>query len=172
MKNKRLVVPITIILIATILFFIPETILTTLIRVIGIIIIIFATNNIFTNIRNNYSPLELMYSIVMALIGVLLLAMPEVIASIFPLMIGLWMIASNLLKLKFVLSLKNNMNSNWIKLMIMNIVMILLGIILVFNPFKSAGLILRIVAIFMLAYGIMEIINYILSKPKKVKVIK
>lgn len=169
MKNKRLVVPITIILIAIILFFIPETILTTVIRIIGIITIIFSTNNIFTNIKNNYSPLELMYSIVMALIGVLLLAMPEVIASIFPLIIGLWMISSNLLKLKFVLSIKN---SDWIKQLIMNILMIILGLILVINPFKSAGLILRIVAIFMLAYGIMEIINYFFSKPKKVKVIK
>jgi uncharacterized membrane protein HdeD (DUF308 family) len=87
-------------------------------------------------------------------------------------MIGLWMISSNLLKLKFVLSLKDSMNNNWIKLMIIDIAMIILGLILVINPFKSAGLILRIVAIFMLTYGIMEIINYFLNKPKKVKVIK
>ncbi len=172
MKNKNILVPLTIILISIVLFFIPETILTTVIRIIGVIVIIFSTSNIFTNIKNNYTPLELMYSVVMALIGVLLLVMPEIIASIFPLIIGLWMVSSNILKLKFVLMLKNSMNSNWIKLMIINIAMILLGLILVLNPFKSASLILRIVAIFMLVYGIMEIINYILSKPKKVKVIK
>ena len=43
---------------------------------------------------------------------------------------------------------------------------------LVFNPFKGAEAIMRIIGIFMIIYAILDISEYYMTKPKKVKVIK
>lgn len=172
MKNKALLTPIILILLGLILLFIPGTILTTVVKVVGIICISCSIIYIIDNIKNNNSSLELLYSLTIGIIGILILIFPKFTVSIFPLMIGLWMIIKSLVKFQAILILKDLGNKNWIKLILINILTLLIGMLLAFNPFEGAEAIIRILAVFILIYAVFDVINYVLSKPKKVKVIK
>ena len=61
---------------------------------------------------------------------------------------------------------------DYVKPLVINIIELILGLVLVFNPFKGAEALIRIIGGFMVAYGLLAILNYGCTKPKKVKVIK
>lgn len=171
MKDKRIITPIILTLLGITLLLIPGTILTTVIEIFGAIVIISSLFYIISSLKDK-KPLDLFYGISVVLLGVILIIFPEGIASIIPLILGLWIIAKSMFKLQFISVLKATNSGYYIKAFILNIIMLIMGIILVFNPFKGAELFLRIMGIYILVYAILDIIDFILSKPKKVKVIK
>ena len=69
-------------------------------------------------------------------------------------------------------SLKKTNSKEYIKPLVVNIITLILGLILIFNPFKGAETIIRIIGGFMIVYSLLDIFDYSLTKPKKVKVIK
>lgn len=172
MNIKNLVVPIVTILIGIILLLVPGEIITTIIRIIGALIIAGATLSIIDIIKNKKQNLELMYSILIGILGIIFISNPEVIAGIIPLLLGLFIILKSAVKLRLVYSLKQDGTDYWIKPLIVNILMLILGLVLVFNPFRGAEALIMIIAIFMISYGILDIIEIFMTKPKRVKVLK
>ena len=84
----------------------------------------------------------------------------------------IWILIKSAIRLQYVFFLKDSGSEEWIKAMIVNILTLILGLVLVFNPFKGAEAIMRIIGIFMIIYAILDIFEYYMTKPKKVKVIK
>ena len=74
--------------------------------------------------------------------------------------------------MQFVMALKKTNSKEYIKPLVVNIITLILGLILIFNPFKGAETIIRIIGGFMIVYSLLDIFDYSLTKPKKVKVIK
>ena len=108
----------------------------------------------------------------MCILGLVFVSSPSVIASIIPTILGIWFIIEASTKLQYVLALRSMNAPLWIRPLIVNILMLILGLVLIFNPFKGAETILRIVAIFIVIYAVLDIVEYYMTKPKKVKVIK
>lgn len=172
MKINQVAVPIITIIVGIILLLVPGEIITTIIRIIGALIIAGATLSIIDTIKNKKQNFELVYSILIGVLGIVFISNPEVIAGIIPLLLGLFMILKSATKLQFVFMLKRDGTDYWVKPLIVNILMLILGLVLVFNPFKGAEALIRIIAIFMIAYGILDIVETIMTKPKRVKVLK
>lgn len=170
MKYKGIITPIVLILIGVTLLLIPGTILTTVIKVFGMLILI---SSIFSFVSSyNKSTFGSGYAIVMALLSLLFILSPEIIAGIIPLILGLWIITRSMFKLRLISILKANNDKNYIKVFVINIIMLVMGLVILFNPFKGAELFLRIIGVYILLYAVLEIINIYSSKPKEVKVIK
>ena len=122
--------------------------------------------------KENKNELDIVYGVVTVILGVLIITHPQAIASIIPLVLGVAIVISSSTKLQYAFELKANNNSLWKATMIVSIISTLCGILLLFNPFKGAEALIRIIGGFMVAYGLLDILNYGCTKPKKVKVIK
>ena len=96
--------------------------------------------------------------------GVLVVSTPEAIASIIPIIIGIGIVISSATKLQYSFELKSCNNPQWKATMIVSIISTICGIILLFNPFKGAVVITQVVAIFIIVYGLLDIISTIIIK--------
>ena len=99
------------------------------------------------------SNLNLVSGILYSVLGVIIIIYPYSIINLVTICLGVYLIINGLLKLKLAFMLKNVTNK-WIGTLIMGIITIILGLLLIFNPFagititKLAGAFLVVVAIF------------------------
>ena len=121
---------------------------------------------------------DLLTSVILLILGIVLLFIPGSIITtvirlfgILILILGVWIILRTIFRIQFVLNIRNKVN-NYVAPLIINIITLIIGIILVFNPFKSAEALIRIIGLFVTIYSALDIINYYITKPKRLKVIK
>lgn len=109
----------------------------------------------------NKSDLDIVYGIVCIILGILVIKNPEAIASVIPFVLGLVIIINSATKLQYSFELRKDKNELWLSTLILSIIMAICGIVLIFNPFKGAVLLTRIVGIFILIYSVLDIASTI-----------
>lgn len=114
---------------------------------------------------------DLLMGLVTVISSIMLLIYKNDVINIFPVILGIWIIVSNLFKLQLSINLSLVLDSRCLWLVLITILMILFGIILIVNPFTSfmtitscAGLLLLITEVVNLTESI-----YVLTKIKQVK---
>lgn len=136
--------------------------------IIGAILIVIgalAIIKFIKNINNNKkSELDIAYGLGTIILGILVIKNHEAIVSIIPFVIGIGIIISSSTKLQYALELKATDNPQWKMTMIASIVSAAFGVILLFNPFKGAVIITQVVGIFIILYGILDIVSTITIK--------
>ena len=109
--------------------------------------------------KNQKNDLDIVYGIVCVILGVVVIKNPEAIASIIPFVLGLVIIINSATKLQYSFELHKEKNNLWLSTLILSIIMVVCGIVLIFNPFKGAILLTRIVGIFILIYAVLDLIS-------------
>ncbi|MBQ2639480.1 MAG: DUF308 domain-containing protein [Bacilli bacterium] len=125
-----------------------------LIAVGAIALIKFIVN--IKSIERNYD-LNIIYGIVCVIMGVIVIEHPRAIASIIPIVLGIVIIASSATKLQYTLQFKDKGSDLWKATIIISLISLLCGVVLIFNPFKVAVGITRIVGIFIAIYAVLDI---------------
>ena len=171
MKKYDLLTSIVLLILGIILLFVPGGIITTIIRIFGIIILILGVLSVLSSSKNKKNNTDLVYGILIIILGIVFVSNPEVIASIIPFILGVWIIIKSLFKLQFISTLKTT-STDYIKPLVINIITLILGITLAFNPFKGAETLVRIIGIFLIVYSGLDILDYYYTRPKRIKVIK
>lgn len=150
------------------LIFRSEFTIMTIAYIIGAILISIGALAIVKFVKNikdsKKNELDVIYGLGTIILGVLVIKNHQTIASIIPFVIGIAIIISSTTKLQYALELKEKNNSQWKITMIMSIISVACGLVLIFNPFKGAVLITRIVGVFIVIYGILDIISTITIK--------
>ena len=150
-------------ILGVLLIFQSELTIVSISYVIGAILVAIGALAIIRYIKglndNTKTELDIVYGIVCAVLGVIVIGNPQGIASIIPFVIGLIIIISSATKLQYSLELKKNGNDLWKSTMILSIITIVCGIMLIFNPFKGAVFITKVVGILILIYSILDIIS-------------
>lgn len=132
---------------------------------LGVIAGIKFIKNIKERTKND---LDIVYGIVCIILGVLVIKNPEAIASIIPFVLGLIIIINSATKLQYSFELYKEKNKLWLSTLILSIIMVVCGIVLIFNPFKGAILITRIVGVFILVYAVLDLIStFVISQTFK-----
>lgn len=107
----------------------------------------------YTKEKEEGSNLNLVSGILYSVLGVIIIIYPYSIINLVTICLGVYLVINGLLKLKVAFNLKN-VTDKWIGTLIMSIITVILGILLIFNPFagititKLAGAFLVVVAIF------------------------
>lgn len=107
----------------------------------------------YTKEKVNGSSLNLVSGILYSVLGVIIIIYPYSIINLVTICLGVYLIINGLLKLKLALVLKK-VTDKWIGTLVMGIITIILGLLLIFNPFagititKLAGAFLVVVAVF------------------------
>lgn len=145
-----------------------EATIVTISYVIGGILValgVIAILKYITKINNlEKSELDIVYGVVCAIMGILVIKNPQAIASIIPFIIGIIIIINSATKLQYSLELRRRENDLWLSTLILSIVMTVCGVALIFNPFKGAVLLTRIVGIFILVYAILDLVSTFVIK--------
>ena len=110
--------------------------------------------------------LDLVTGIVTTLTGSLIYLYRMDLINVFPVILGIWIIVSNLIKMQLSINLSAIAGSNWFLLLITQILMIILGVVLITNPFSSLIALTTLAGSFLIIAEVASLIEsiYILIK--------
>lgn len=173
MKNllkSSIVTSILLLTLGILLVFESEATIYTISYIVGAILICagaYALIRFFTNSKkttNSIIGLDVLYGIVTIILGGLIIKNPGAIGSLLPIVLGIAIIVSSANKIQYAFSLKNGDNDLWKTTMVISIVGTICGVVLLFNPFAGAVLIMRIVGIFIIIYAILDAVSTFIIK--------
>lgn len=128
---------------------------------IGTLAIIKFANNLKKNVKTE---LDIVYGTVTIILGIIVITNPKAIASIIPFVIGIIIIINSATKIQYSLELKKANNTLWKATLTMSLFTLLCGVLLIFNPFKGAEFITKIIGILVLIYAILDIVSTVTIK--------
>lgn len=138
-----------------------------LIIAIGVLAIVRFISNNHSDISNQ---LNIIYGIICIISGIFFIEKPEIIGSIIPVVMGIGIIISSSLKIQQSFNLKS-LNSNYFFWSFVTALLSLIcGVVLLFNPFKGAVIITKVIGIFLVMYAILDICNTIVLKKSGVSI--
>ncbi len=106
----------------------------------------------------------MVYGILSIIVGFILILLPELLASILPVILGVVITISGSFKVQFALSLKQYNQKAWVSSLVMSILMIIAGLFLIFNPFTTASLLTLVIGIVILLFSILDLISTVIYK--------
>ena len=110
----------------------------------------------------NFFDLSFVVGIFVSIFGVIILLKPRIISDIIPLMLGIWMIINGVTKLAY--SLTINKKSKSLSTIVISIAIIVVGLLLVINPFAGAEILTQLIGISMIIYSILDLVGAIFIK--------
>ena len=144
----------------------PETSLTMISYTISVLLVgngvyqmIMGYHNISLTLLDGFSG-----GLLSILLGILILMKPVTLAVVIPLAIGIWFMISSSYKLRIALVLHSKKEPIWLTLLIMALVMMICGIILIFNPLSGLIALTKFLGILIIIYATIDIIEAILIK--------
>ena len=166
--RSSIAVSSVLIILGILLVFKSEFTIMAIAYIIGAILIALGVVALIRFIRslttNQKSELDIVYGLGTIILGILVIKSHQTIASIIPFAIGVGIIISSSTKLQCAIELKTANNPQWKITMLVSIISVICGVILLFNPFKGAVIITQIVGIFIILYGVLDIISTITIK--------
>ena len=136
---------------------IPETMQKTLGYLIGIVLIVAGLVSIICYLlrdaRENYYHNEFVFGILGMVLGAVVLYKVEIVISLIPFILGVLVLCSGCSKLQDAIDLKRLDYGSWLGLLIVAAINIILGVVLIYNPFKAAILLFRVLGVVLILSG-------------------
>lgn len=163
-----------ILVLGLLLFFKSSVILMGISYIFGGLIIAIGVLAIVRFISNNHSDisnqLNIIYGIICIISGIFFIEKPEIIGSIIPVVMGIGIIISSSLKIQQSFNLKSLNSSYFFWSFVTALLSLICGVVLLFNPFKGAVIITKVIGIFLVMYAILDICNTIVLKKSGVSI--
>lgn len=93
------------------------------------------------------------------IIGILLLSNVGITAASLPYILGFWMMFTGINRFVVAFDLKKLGVKNWVFMLIAGILYVILSILIIFHPALGAAFIVAYIAVFMIFYGIMIVLE-------------
>lgn len=170
-----LISSIILFVLGLLLFFKSEVTLMSISYIIGGVLFALGVMAIvrFMTRENNdvFTQLNIVYGVICILGGVFFIKEPELIGSLMPIFLGIAIIINSSLKIQQALMLRNMKSQYWIGSFVTALLCLLCGVVLLFNPFKGAVIITKIIGLFLIIYAILDVVNsFILKKSSAVSI--
>lgn len=104
-----------------------------------------------------YAGFLLITGIILAVVGIWLMARPTLVTVIIPRIIGLLVCVHGFRDIRDTLSLKKSGSSRWTAALLLGAVTLVLGAILVLAPFEAFTTVVRLIGVFLIYDGISDI---------------
>lgn len=166
---------LALVVLGILLIFESEATIVTISYVIGGILVaigVLALLKFYKEVKeNDDTGMDLVYGIISIILGIVVISNPKAVASIIPIIMGLLIILNSGTKLQYSIELKKNNNNLWKSTMILSLISTLCGVLLIFNPFKGAAFLTKLIGFLILLYAILDIISTMAIKNtvKKIK---
>lgn len=97
------------------------------------------------------------------LLGLIILTNPGIL-SIIPIAIGFYVVISSIMKLRMILALKEISTSAFSASVLMNLISVVSGCIIVFQPITSTAVAIMVLGMMLVIYGVSDLINVFILK--------
>lgn len=166
LMNKNMIISIIIFLVGLILLLKPDATIKSITIIVGILLIIMGSGPIIELIKSEEKKLSFSIapSIILFVIAFVLFFSPELLISIIPILIGVALVMSSAFKLQNIYNLKkvNGIFNAWT--LIITLVILILGLLLIINPFGGVIAITQVIGIFLMIYSVLDIVDSIILK--------
>ncbi|MDD5864905.1 MAG: DUF308 domain-containing protein [bacterium] len=174
MLSYSIITSIVIALIGVVLLFMPRLSNKLIGVILGTLFLLYGITTIYKYITRNgaklYS-LNLVYGIIISLIGVIIILVPFSVTSFLTICLGLHLIVMGLNKITYGVWFKIGNHSSWLITLVIGIMLIIFGILVLANPFASLT-ITKLVGSFLILASILDITDLILLKNKSDEITK
>ena len=160
LKWEAILTGVLYILLGIVALVVPETMQKTLGYVIGIVLIVAGLISIICYLlrdaKENYYHNEFVFGLVGMVLGAAVLYKVEVIISLIPFILGILVLFSGCSKLQDAIDLKRLGYGSWIGMLVVAVINIILGIVLICNPFKAAIVLFRVLGVGLIISGVSD----------------
>ena len=163
LKNGAYILAIGYILVGIAAIAIPDDLLKVFGYIVGGACIVagavFVINYLIRDVKTNFFRNDFLHGLVAIVVGIVIILKVELVVSLIPLALGIMVIISGCTKLQNVIDLKRMNSDRWIPMLVVAVLNLILGAVLVANPFESATLFLRILGIGLVFSGLTDLFS-------------
>lgn len=163
-----LITAILSIIVGLVLVFLPAVSNKVVGIIIGVIFLIFGINAIYKYFHRDgaklYS-LNIVFGVLYSILGVVIILYPYSVMSFVTVCLGLFVIINGATKINYGIWLKRGSEDSWLVTLVTGIFLVVLGIMLVFNPFSALTL-TQISGAFLMIVGVLNVSDTILFKKR------
>lgn len=139
-KNS-LLISLLLIVFSLFLIFKPAQSIALVMTILGLIIVangIVRTISYFTT-KKEYRMynIDLFQGIICIISGFVIIFKPTIIFTFLQFIVGIWMIIQSIIKIQIALNLRELSSKYWLSSLIISIITLILGLIIIFNPFAT-----------------------------------
>jgi uncharacterized membrane protein HdeD (DUF308 family) len=125
---------------------------------VGVVLILTGIVKVFDFLINRdgtlYLQLNLIFGIVLAVVGVWIITQPEKVMSIIPIIIGIIITIHGISKLRQAIELCQDHYEKWWVALLLGILTAGLGILLIFRPFEALETVVQVIGAFLIYDGV------------------
>lgn len=126
---------------------------------------------IFNIHRGPFFIVDIVYGILSIIAGIFIIINPLSLTGILSIGIGLWLIISASFKFALALQLRKFAEETWLFSLVVSILVLILGIIVMINPFSTALVLTTFVGIMMCVYSSIDFLQQILFRRRVKEII-
>lgn len=171
-EKESIVISVILIVIAIFLIAKPGIALTTAVTIFGVVFLVEGIIGIISYMREEpefraFSS-ELMMGILLAMLGLIILFNRPLFISMIPIITGIWIIIRSIMKFQFAINLKSVITEKWGWMLVSSILMCILGVLIIVNPFEAIVALTRFIGIMIVIVEVIDIFEsiYFLAKAK------
>lgn len=140
----------------------PNSVMAVISYVLGSIFIIIGLakiiNYVQSNGKNDLYNYELLYGIMTAIVGLVIIVHASTLSTIFGIVVGLWIIYSSVIRIFTALKLRKLQSNLWIWSLCLAIIMLICGVYTILD----SRIVITAIGIIMIVYGIIDTIENII----------
>ena len=159
-EKESILISILLIIVAIFLIAKPGIALSTVVTLFAIVFLVDGIINIIAYMMEDAEirafSNEFMMGILLVILGFIILLNQPLFISILPIMIGIWIFIKSIMKFQLAINLKSAVAERWGLLLVSSILMAILGVLIIANPFEAIFTLTRFIGIMML---VAEVIN-------------
>lgn len=160
LKWDALLTGILYILLGIVALVIPETMERTLGYLLAVVLILAGAVSmigyLLRDAYQNYYHNDFLHGLLGIGAGILVLFKVDLIIALIPFLLGILVLVSGCSKLQDVIDMKRMGYGNWVIMLVFAVCNVVLGILLMCNPFKSAVLLFRLIGIGLIFSGVTD----------------
>ena len=134
--------------------------------IVGIIFLIEGINSIYKYFHREGAKLynlNLVFGVIYAVLGVVIILVPSSVVEFITICLGIYMIVNGASKVNYALWLKRGNEDSWLITLATGILVAIVGVLVIFNPFASLTL-TKLAGAFLIITGILDFMDTILFK--------
>ncbi len=171
LRNTLITTAVVYIALGLVMLLIPTVVSDFICYIIGALFLVIGIAGIVSYIKTRGTGFGgsaiLVVSIIFAALGVYILCNPVAFATFIPLVVGIMLLVDSVNKFQTTLELKKVGYKNWWQMLIVAFIIVALALILMFNPFESVAMFIRIIGALLIFDGLSNIFTiYSYSKVK------
>ncbi|MBD8941714.1 MAG: hypothetical protein EGR71_04135 [Clostridiales bacterium] len=162
-KTENILTALLYVALGLLLMIFPESIAKTLCYTIATLLIVVGLIRIIGYFlkkeQDGYSRTGIVSGLIFVILGIFITVSSRAIISVIPFIMGICILISGFSKLQYVFQLNKYMNEKNKGMFLVAIVTIIVGVVLVFNPFRAAKWMIRLVGICIAFTGASDLIT-------------